>query len=347
MAIFYTFFLIETFRFSNNITGSVNERDDLASKLNMAAKELESCRKDRESLAAEVALNKSQHHPVSLGSNSSDFGCNISRIDIADGDSDTPQKTNISLSTPQKQFIEILNLSQISEQDFDSVCDKMSKAQSILSQIEEERRLLKKEVKHLRRHLESTREELATVKNNCTEMNRQTKALRETVDQTKELLKESEVENNQMSLDLERAQQEIERIRIGSSKSYNAIISQSQEEICRLQGELKSRDEARKWISEPAMSPSKRGKGTSPKPKYKSKTISMFDISFDTPVASNQKSNDASATRKNNTGTVRSEERFKVEKGKSMFGMFKDMKKSGRKDKIKYRHFKSDEHERA
>jgi len=303
----------------------VNERDDLALKLEDASKDLEIFRRERDRLSAEIESHKSRNHLSSIDLTSSDFSCNISRIDIIDGDSETIRKGDMSLTSPKKHFFEILNMSQISEEEIGSVCDKMSKAQTILSQIEIERRLLKKEVKQLRRQLEITKNELNDARQGCRETSLNAKNLLEEVNQTRELLKESEAENSRMSLQLEKAQLEMNKIRMASSLSSNFLTSQNQMGNRSLNGEFKSPTMEQGFNS-------------------KSKKISLFDVSYES------KTQKASNKSKHGIGigeTARSEEKFKVEKGKSMFGIFKDMKKSGRKDKIKYRqdHNKNEEHD--
>ncbi len=304
---------------------AVNERDELALKLEDASKDLALFRKERDRLSAEIESHKSQNHLSLIDSTSSDFSCNISRIDMIDGDSETVRKGDLSLTSPKKHFFEVLNMSQISEEEIGSVCDKMSKAQTILSQIETERRLLKKEVKQLRRQLEITKNELNEARQGCRETSLNAKNLLEEVNQTRELLKESEAENSRMSLQLEKAQLEINQIRMESSSSSNILTSRNQLGNSILYGQLKS----------PTME-----EGFNPK----SKKISLFDISYESKT---QKASNKSKYGLGLGDTARSEEKFKVEKGKSMLGIFKDMKKSGRKDKIKYRQHncKNEEHD--
>ena len=286
------------------------ERDGLASQLDKAVKELEKSRTDRNKLIIELKSSTHLEEDLLHGSNTPEFNWNISRVDAHDNDAEAHQNEDSLQFSPQKQFLEILNLSQISEEDIDRVCDKMSKAQSIISEIEKERKMLKKEVKTLRAQLENSRRELATVKQNCTEMNRQTQALRNEVDKTRLLLKESEAENSQMISELEKAQDEIERIKRHSSKSYNSLVAQSKQEISRLKTELKQKASSKEmpvtFPSEPA--------GTGNINRFDSKKISKYDISFETVVASNK-------TGKNNI-SVKSKDRFKIEKGQTMFGIF-------------------------
>mmetsp|Transcript_34400 Transcript_34400/g.63282 ORF Transcript_34400/g.63282 Transcript_34400/m.63282 type:complete len:345 (-) Transcript_34400:53-1087(-) len=298
----------------DNVMG---ERDDLALHLDQAVKELESIRVERNDLVAKVA-------DISIVQNPPDNSFNT--LDVADSELER------SLNEDQfdNPFREILNLSCISEEDFETLNTRMSQAKSIIAQIEGERTLLKKEVKHLRVGLENAQEELATAKEDYKKISHQTLALRDVVSQARSLLEKTEEEKNNLTLDLENAQKAMKRIQRNSSESYNVIVAQSQDEIIKLKMELKQKHESIKLLTSSSIERANATIDSGGSGSHNPNKISKYDISSETVVATNQH------TDNNNTPKVMSKERFKVERG-SMFGMLKDMKKSGRKDKVKYR----------
>jgi len=202
----------------------------------------------------------------------------------------------------------ILESSKITKEDIDYICSNMDKAKAIISEIGKERKTLKKEVKQLRADLEQAQGELKTVKKNCKVMNQQTIALRGDVNQAKSLLKEREAEKNQLASDLEAAHEAMDEIQRCSSESYSALVQKSQHEISMLKSELESKDEAIEQLHA-----------------LRNDHISKFDITSDS-IQSSQPS------------VVTSAERFKVEKGQSMFGILKGKRtKRKGKDQLSYR----------
>lgn len=123
--------------------------------------------------------------------------------------------------------------------------------------------------------------------------------MRNAVSQSKTLLEKAEREKHQLELNLMNTRKEMERIQQSASQSYNAIIEQSKDEITK----LKMENESIKSFMSSSMAPST------------SSNNNMHSV----------------------VSQVSSVERFKVEKGQSMFDMLKGTKKSGRKDNVKYR----------
>ena len=271
----------------------VGDRDDLASQLDKAIKELERIRVERDSL---VAKETSDGKSVTAA--------RLDHVHVADSGSETKQNEDSFKGSPRKQIREILSASAVSEEDIDRICEKMSQLPMVVAKIEQERKLLKKQVSHLRAGLERTQDELVTAKKDYKKVSRQTLALRDVVSQAKSLLEKTEAEKNKLALDLEKARKVMKRsqqIHRHSEQSY----SESQDEINRLKMELKQKDESIECL----LSSSNSGNPKS------ANNISKYDI----------------------TPKVRSKERFKIEKG-SMLRML-DMNKSGRKDRVKYRQF--------
>mmetsp|Transcript_33877 Transcript_33877/g.62281 ORF Transcript_33877/g.62281 Transcript_33877/m.62281 type:complete len:204 (-) Transcript_33877:84-695(-) len=198
----------------------------------------------------------------------------------------------------------------------------------MISQIESERKLLKEEVTHLRVGLENTERELATAKHDYTKISHETFALRDIVSQARTLLEKTEEEKINLSLDLENAQRALKRVQRNSTESYNAIVLRSQDEIKKLKLEIREKHDSIQLLMSSSI---EGGNDTSNNDSNLTENkISRFDISSETVVASNQRN------KHDSTPKVKSSDRFKVEKG-SMFGMLKDMKKSGRRDRMKYR----------
>jgi len=228
----------------------------------------------------------------------------------------TPSKVDVSQevddfakSSPGQNIRKILESSKISSEDIDFICSSMERAKTVITEIGKERRLLKKEVKRLRAELEHAQGELTTVKKNCKVMNQQTIALRGDVNQAKSLLKEYEAEKNQLASDLEAAHEAMDQIQSCSSESYKVLVQQSQHEISKLKSELESKDEAIDRLQA-----------------LRNDHISKFDITSDSIQSSQQPT------------VVTSTERFKVEKGQSMFGILKGKRtKRKGKDQLSYR----------
>jgi hypothetical protein len=303
------------------MTDVKRERDDLASQLEIAVKEL------GDTAMVEQELNQRYRSNSDALNYSIDSFESVGNLEIS-GD--------ISQESPgTKQIRLLLNSCQISDEDIDHVRDKMSKAQTIVSHIEGERKTLKKKVIVLQGQMKCAREELAVVMHDCIEKNDQALALRDEVDQTRLLLKESELKSSQLVSTLERVQNEIKTMQSKSSESYNALIIQSQHEISRLKMELHCRDV----------------------PKILPSSPTARNTSFETPIASNKSSNSspplAAKTNRNTRSPtslkspkkiIRSKDRFEVKKGQSLFGgLLKDTKKTGRKDRLKYRQGNSNE----
>ena len=227
----------------------------------------------------------------------------------------SPTKLDSSLdvdnfaSSPGHGIRKILESSKISREDIDFICSNIDKSKAIITEIGKERKTLKKEVKRLRADLEQAQGELQAVKKNCKVMNQQTIELRGDVNQAKSLLKEHETEKNQLASDLEAAHEAMDQIQKSSSESYNSLVQQSQLQISMLQSELESKDEAIDRLHA-----------------LRNDHISKYDITSDSIQSSQQPSE------------VTSVERFKVEKGQSMFGLLKG-KRTKRKgtDQLSYR----------
>jgi chromosome segregation ATPase len=199
--------------------------------------------------------------------------------------------------------------STISIEGIGHSCANMAEAKSIITELEKERFALEKEVNGLRVDFERVQGELITLKKSSKVVNQQTIALRGDLNKAKTLLSEAETIKIQLESDLEKSQQQIQQIQRSSSESYNAIVQQSQREISMLKIELESKDEAIEQLQ--ALS---------------KEHISKFDITSVSMQCSQQPS------------VVTSSERFKVEKGQSMFGILKGkrtMRKS--KDQLSYR----------
>lgn len=305
----------------SEMTDVKRERDDLASQLEIAVKEL------GDTAMVEQELNQRYRSNSDALNYSIDSFESVGNLEIS-GD--------ISQESPgTKQIRLLLNSCQISDEDIDHVRDKMSKVQTIVSHIEGERKTLKKKVIVLQGQMKCARKELAVVMHDCIEKNDQALALRDEVDQTRLLLKESELKSSQLASTLERVQNEIKTMQSKSSESYNALIIQSQHEISRLKMELHCRDV----------------------PKILPSSPTARNTSFETPIASNKSSNSSpSLAAKTNRNTrsptsykspkkiIRSKDRFEVKKGQSLFGgLLKDTKKTGRKDRLKYRQGNSNE----
>ncbi|KAL9184599.1 hypothetical protein ACHAXT_012569 [Thalassiosira profunda] len=290
----------------------MGERDGLASQLDNAMKELESLRAERNNLAATVSspIGRFAEHDAELEGN----------------------PNGERFVTPLRGIREILSATSISEEDVDRVCDKMSKAQIIIGQIERERKLLKKEVKHLRADLQKARDELAAAKDDNKTISRQAVKLRTVVSQARTVIEKAEDEKKRLASDLDNAQHAMKRIKTDSSNSYRAIVSQNQEEIIKLRTELRQKNDLLLSMS---MEQQSQSTGVldgvaSPPPNE----ISRFDVSSATIAAANYRTPRNQAPK---PPVVSSKERFKIEKGSMFGGVLKSTKKSGRKG-AKYRH---------
>ena len=308
----------------------MSERDDLAHKLDKAVKELESVSEERKRLAAKVTDNPRIHH------HHDEVHCHIfetaaATMDLSIVDSELEIKSNEQSYfdvLPGQGIREILNSSRISEREVDLVCEKMSNVRTIMTQIDQERKQLKKEVKHLRADLELAQGELTTANEEHKKVHRQTLALRGVVSQARTLLEKAEEEKKQLALDLENAQKAINHLtQQNSSQSYNSVVAQSEDEINKLKQELQNeKNESMRLLvatRKKAIAATIDDADYHHKP---NKKISQYDVSYEASHNLN-----ASSPPK-----VTSKERFKVEKGHSMFDMLKDIKKSGRRG-VKYR----------
>jgi hypothetical protein len=119
-----------------------------------------------------------------------------------------------------------------------------------------------------------------------------------------------------------------------NSDSLRSHLIESQNEIARLKRELETRNQPRITNF------------TSPFTTFTNEcNRPQFELSLETPRVSNLATkNYAKSSPKyrkskspQESNKVRSKERFEVKKGISIFNMFKDTKKTGRKDFIKYR----------
>ncbi len=122
--------------------------------------------------------------------------------------------------------------------------------------------------------------------------------MRNAVSQSRILLEKAEREKNQLEFNLMNIREEMEQIQKAASQSYNSIIEQSKDEIMKLKME-------NEYIK------------------------SLMSGSIATSLGSNH--------RQTVISQISSVERFKIQKGQSMFDLLKGTKKSGRKDNVKYR----------
>ena len=216
-------------------------------------------------------------------------------------------------NSPGQGIRQILESSTISREDIDFICSNMDKSKTVLTQVGKERKLLKKEVKLLHAELNQAKEELKSVKKHCKVANQHTLLLRGDVNEANALLKECEAEKDRLTSNLEAAHEALVRVQQCSSDSYEDLKQRNQQEISRLKSELESKEEAIEQLNA-----------------LRVEHISKFDITSDSIPSSQQPT------------VVTSTERFKVERGQSMFGILKG-KRSKRKgrDQLSYRKQKS------
>jgi hypothetical protein len=136
---------------------------------------------------------------------------------------------------------------------------------------------------------------------------------------------------------------EVERMLQRTSQSYSSLLIESQNEILRLNKELEFRDQPRVTNF------------TSPFTATSASNCPKFEISLETPRISNSapKSHTKPSRPRPKSKSPRaptqvsSKERFEVKKGTSIFTLFRDTKKTGRKDNIKYRDANKDKDARS
>ena len=268
----------------------INERDGLAMQLESTVHELRCARAELDQIKT-VAVSPPAPTPRE--------------------EDDASQEVDDLSCSPGQAIRKILESSKISREDIDHICANMDKAKAIVTQIGNERKTLKKEVKRLRLHLERAQGELTTVKKDCNVMEEQTTALRSNVSKVKSLLKESQTERNQLASDLEKAHKAMQKLQRSSSESHKAIVQQSQYEISMLRSEIESKDEAIEQLRA-----------------LHNEHISKFDITSE----SVQESQQLSVSEETLAESV------KVEKGKYMFGLLKGKRsKRKSKDQLSYR----------
>ena len=113
------------------------------------------------------------------------------------------------------------------------------------------------------------------------------------------LLETTENEKNQLAVALDNAQKAMKQIQWNSSQG--AYVEQSKDEVIKLNTEVSTKNKSTKS------------------------------------VAANKYKNDTRTEISHHSPKVTSNIRFTIEKGQSMFDLLKDIKKSGRKEKLKYR----------
>ena len=362
----------------------IGERDDLTFQLVKAMKDLNSVREERKKL---VTIQNPSNHEVT--DQDVTYSC---EVEMARNNETTQPDV-----TPQNSISEILTASCISEREVSFVVDKMENVRTVISQIEQERKVLRKEAKQLRASLERAQGELTTAKKEYNKVNHQTVAMRSVVSQASTLLEKAEEEKNQLSSELKNAQATIKRLQLTSSLSYNAIIALNEDEIKELKKELKEKNEAVRLLStSTGVENTDVNINNTMENHHKPNDIAQYDISqydviaYEATATPSQRvigssraaapkdaseifnnhcanpssigpSSRASASkvtseRVNNhlakpnppitpspkaTPTVKaqvtSKERFKLVEKQSMFGLLKDINKSGRKKRVKYR----------
>ena len=203
------------------------------------------------------------------------------------------------------------SLSWITEEGIQTLHVRMVQVKLLMSKDERERKLLRIEARHLKTDLKSARLELATAKRDNAKTSRQILALHNALETT-------EAEKNQLKLDLRLAQKKIAKIESSSSKPYNLITTQSQCKINKRRTELKNRN----------VMVTTRTMGSVAC--HSSNTELKYNTSSET-ATPNQNGNDNL-----NNFKFSSSNRLKVDKG-AIFGVLKGMKKSGRREKVKYR----------
>jgi hypothetical protein len=173
-----------------------------------------------------------------------------------------------------------------------------------------EKKLLKEEVNHLRARLEQALQELAVVKKDCKNISR-------VASKARALLEKTKSEKDQLAVYLDVAQQTLKRIQGNSSQSPDEREEQSKEEI-----------------NKPTTDPSERDESTHST--TTSAGIDRTDTRNDIPPNDNT-AQGCICSKNDNGPKVTSYERFTIAKGQSMLNLLKEIKKSGRKQKMKYR----------
>ncbi|KAL3781677.1 hypothetical protein ACHAW5_010958 [Stephanodiscus triporus] len=234
---------------------------------------------------------------ISIVKNPPDHG--IDPLDISENDLRAGSHANRFKTIPRTEMAAMLDLSNKS-----ACCERMCKAHEIITQMKCEKNLLKKEVEHLRVGLEQAREELTTAKKDCRNISR-------VASKARTLLEKTENEKNQLVVDLDNAQKAMALIQMKSFQSFAAHDEQSKDGINTLEMGLSEKIEPNELVAT-----------------HPAETSASID------------SNAAQAcsfSKNEIPPRVTSYERFTIEKGQSMFDLLKDVKKSGRKERMAYR----------
>jgi hypothetical protein len=253
----------------------IGEREDLALQLDKSITELKNIQEERNKLAAKVAEILIMRNPPDHVLNPGD----ISYDHLKTASHGVHVK-----AFPRTEITAMLNLSNVSARDANLLCERVSRAKAMFTQIEREKKLLDNEVMHLRAGLEQAQQEFKigqVASNACT------------------LLETTENEKNQLAVALDNAQKAMKQIQWNSSQG--AYVEQSKDEVIKLNTEVSTKNKSTKSVAAS---------------KYRNDT--RTEISHHSPK-------------------VTSNIRFTIEKGQSMFDLLKDIKKSGRKEKLKYR----------
>jgi chromosome segregation ATPase len=253
----------------------IGEREDLALQLDKSITELKNIQEERNKLAAKVAEILIMRNPPDHVLNPGD----ISYDHLKTASHGVHVK-----AFPRTEITAMLNLSNVSARDANLLCERVSRAKAMFTQIKREKKLLDNEVMHLRAGLEQAQQEFKigqVASNACT------------------LLETTENEKNQLAVALDNAQKAMKQIQWNSSQG--AYVEQSKDEVIKLNTEVSTKNKSTKSVAAS---------------KYRNDT--RTGISHHSPK-------------------VTSNIRFTIEKGQSMFDLLKDIKKSGRKEKLKYR----------
>jgi hypothetical protein len=271
------------------------EREDLAFQLDQSITELKNIQEERNKLTAKVAeiliMRNPPDHVLNPG-------------DISYDDLKTASHGVHVEAFPRTEITATLNLSNVSARDANLLCERVSRAKAMFTQIECEKKLLNNEVMHLRAGLEQAQQELVA-KEDCLTIGQR---------------KISENEKNQLAVALDNAQKAMKQIQWNSYQG--AYDKQSKDEVIKLNTEVSAKN-----ISTKSVAAYSTGTRTS---KYRNGTRTEISQPEITAQSSNCSNND-------NSPKVTSKIRFTIEKRQSMFDLLKDIKKSGRKERMKYR----------
>jgi chromosome segregation ATPase len=204
------------------------------------------------------------------------------------------------------------DMNSISEGGVSIIC---SRNQAIITQIEYEKKLLKEEIKLLRAGLEQALQELAVVKTDCRSISRVARKART-------LLEKTENEKTQLVVYLDDAQQTLKRIQGNSSQLRYEHDEQFKSNIIKQTIDLREKNESTKMVATQNTD--------------MSADIDRNDTRNEIPP-NNITGQGYICLIGDNCPKVTSHERFTIEKGQSMLDLLKEIKKSGRKQKMKYR----------